>query len=510
MGFEEDLLNREKYANFLTEIIGNPQKYKRIGDTNSMSIAIDSGWGTGKTTFIEMWSHKLNENFSDDFFVIKYNAWKNDFIDNPFESIIYSIYNSEIFKEFNEKEIIKEEEKSFLEAAIKLTKATGKFALRKWAGEELSEAVGDFFDEFTKGAKDAKNIKKSKEDLDSENFEFYEAYKDYNNAIEELKNNLEKVTKDRKIIVFIDELDRCKPTFAIKLLENVKHIFDVKNLIFVFALDMEQLGHSIKSVYGQGMDANGYLCRFFDYVSKMPKGSLESYIEYIVKENVLIRNSFIDEQGKSIKFEQILLNMSNIFKLSLRDIDTIYTNFRVFESLELKNTTSMHAYSLYLFLIILKYKNLYLYNKIFIYHEDNQDIKNEVFANTEMGKFIKHNIISSLITNMKIKDIEFEFKYTSGKTQFVSKLLKIEDEKLFFNSRNSSGFMSSMYLPLSDIGQDITASYLLFYDDMLKCNEIINKKMGDYIQEKLEIFNFEVENKSAIKEKRELATANVD
>ena len=55
MTFEEDKLGRKKYAEFLTEIISNPEKYKRKSDSDSFSIAIDSGWGTGKTTFIEMW-----------------------------------------------------------------------------------------------------------------------------------------------------------------------------------------------------------------------------------------------------------------------------------------------------------------------------------------------------------------------------------------------------------------------------------------------------------------------
>ena len=58
----------------------------------------------------------------------------------------------------------------------------------------------------------------------------------------------------RKIIIFVDELDRCRPTYAIEVLECVKHLFSVEGLVFVLALDDEQLRNTIASVYGAGFD----------------------------------------------------------------------------------------------------------------------------------------------------------------------------------------------------------------------------------------------------------------
>ena len=84
---------------------------------------------------------------------------------------------------------------------------------------------------------------------------------------------------EKKIVVVIDELDRCRPDFAIKTLEIAKHIFDIENLVFIISLDMEQLGYSLKTVYGQEMDTSGYLYRFFDYVSNMPKYNEAGYIK---------------------------------------------------------------------------------------------------------------------------------------------------------------------------------------------------------------------------------------
>ena len=137
--------------------------------------------------------------------------------------------------------------------------------------------------------------------LDNTAEEFFNAMKDVKNfltrtlpEIEELNKqresfeNFKKLLKstsswlsdnDKRLVVIIDELDRCKPTFAIQTLEIVKHIFDIENLTFIFAIDIHQLSHSVECVYGQGIDSSGYLCRFFDYIAKLPTSDITPYIQ---------------------------------------------------------------------------------------------------------------------------------------------------------------------------------------------------------------------------------------
>ena len=92
----------------------------------------------------------------------------------------------------------------------------------------------------------------------------FKDYMEFKDAISDFKESLEGIVNNqRKIVIIIDELDRCKPTFAVQLLEIVKHLFDIKGITFIFMLDIEQLSHSIKTIYGQEMDVTGYLCRFF-------------------------------------------------------------------------------------------------------------------------------------------------------------------------------------------------------------------------------------------------------
>ena len=66
------------------------------------------------------------------------------------------------------------------------------------------------------------------------------------------------------MVFFVDELDRCRPTYAVELLERIKHLFEVDNIVFVLALSTGQLESSIRSLYGDGLDAPGYLRRFID------------------------------------------------------------------------------------------------------------------------------------------------------------------------------------------------------------------------------------------------------
>ena len=69
--------------------------------------------------------------------------------------------------------------------------------------------------------------------------------------------------KELPLFILIDELDRCRPNYAIELLENIKHIFDIPGIVFIVATDSKQLSHSINAVYGSKFASEKYLKRFF-------------------------------------------------------------------------------------------------------------------------------------------------------------------------------------------------------------------------------------------------------
>ena len=93
-------------------------------------------------------------------------------------------------------------------------------------------------------------------------------------------NNILPERGDR-LVIFIDELDRCKPTFAIMLLERIKHYFNQQNVTFVFSTNIQELNKTICSYYGQGFSADRYLDRFFNLKLQLPKVDTKTYFDYL-------------------------------------------------------------------------------------------------------------------------------------------------------------------------------------------------------------------------------------
>ncbi|MCW3834497.1 KAP family NTPase [Sphingomonas canadensis] len=108
-------------------------------------------------------------------------------------------------------------------------------------------------------------------------------------AIREMREGLAEVVRalaaegmQLPVTIVIDELDRCRPTYAIKLLEEVKHLFDVSGVAFVLGLHGEQLSHSVKAAYGSGFDGAAYLRRFFNRRYTLREAELKPLIEHLV------------------------------------------------------------------------------------------------------------------------------------------------------------------------------------------------------------------------------------
>lgn len=89
------------------------------------------------------------------------------------------------------------------------------------------------------------------------------------------------IEKGERTVIIIDELDRCKPTYAIKLLERIKHFFNYKNITFIFSVNLTELQHTVKEYYGAEFDGYSYLNRFFDHVLDIPEADIDYYLETI-------------------------------------------------------------------------------------------------------------------------------------------------------------------------------------------------------------------------------------
>lgn len=134
-----------------------------------------------------------------------------------------------------------------------------------------------------------------------------------------------------KVVIIIDELDRCRPTYAIELLERVKHLFDASGVVFILGIDRRQLNHSIRSLYGSEFDATGYLRRFIDLDYRLPEPQVGDYCEYLFENfgiNELMskrnRNETNDYQLKSH-----LQGLMSAAKMSLREQEQTISRLRI-------------------------------------------------------------------------------------------------------------------------------------------------------------------------------------
>lgn len=253
--FEGDFLGRKALADSLEGYVSRLQ----VGAT----IAIDAEWGAGKSWFVNHWKKQLENN---DYKVIYLNAFSQDYIDDPFLTISMEIANH---LDANEEKIEKLKKgignvwRSFLpHAPMLIFSAITTLAGGGFFAQRVNEVINSFKDSGDFSDELGKVINEQLEEHLTAQIENYENEKQ---TLEYFKTCLKDITRkqDKPIIFIVDELDRCKPEFSIRLIERIKHFFDVPKVVFILAMNKSQLEESINSYYGF-VSENKYLDKFID------------------------------------------------------------------------------------------------------------------------------------------------------------------------------------------------------------------------------------------------------
>ncbi len=297
--WDGDALQRKQYADYLTEFL--VQKTQPPPETEnkhgSYCLAIDASWGEGKSFFVDKWLTDIKT--ANNYPCFKFDAWESDINSDPLVAFMAALrreLNAYSAYEGAEPELTRKLEESVREGTKKLRKAiwpASKAILLGILNRYTSGAIGQVVDDYTHND-DAQEIDSRADkngirigdslDINFENLLSDEAQR--SELITEFKQHIEKSIKlicearciKPPFFVFIDELDRCKPTFSIELLECLKHIFNVPGVCFVVSTNIEQLAHSIRAVYGSNFDGETYLRRFFDAVYTLPSTSTIHFI----------------------------------------------------------------------------------------------------------------------------------------------------------------------------------------------------------------------------------------
>lgn len=266
--WSDDTLSRKQSALFLYNYLVKNQHIKVLN--------VNSPWGTGKTFFLERWSNQLR----NDHICVSFNAWKNDFSVEPLISLASAI--DEQLRENNKNENLNSKLTNFISKTAKVIKASSpviaKGALQKLIGfnsDDLSEVVKDSLEVAADASEKAIEALINNQRAAEKNTEDFKVA--LTSVFDQYKKNKRSELQD-DVFIIIDELDRCRPTYAIELLERIKHFFDMENCRFIIASDTEQLAHSVRAVYGEGFDSQRYLKRFFDAEFSLDNSRVHEFI----------------------------------------------------------------------------------------------------------------------------------------------------------------------------------------------------------------------------------------
>ncbi len=297
---KEDALDRNADLNSFCRLLSSQYSMN--------SIALDGRWGSGKTFFVKQCALLINaknslsnidkdiaesilkvaeqsnsfEGLTDNnLLAVYFDAWENDSNEDPVLALIYRIVQQ-------------------------LDLKTNGFDLNHLA--HVLCAIGD--------AITGRPITAVFECLNERNI--LDEIRKHEDLETTIKKFFEEILfeKAEQLIVFVDELDRCRPSYAVRLLERIEHYFINDRITFVFSVNLEQLQHTIKNFYGNDFDACRYLDRFFDLRLSLPPINITNYYNYLNLSNNIVG-------------DKVLMRIQQTFNMSLREFCKFYDSVKV-------------------------------------------------------------------------------------------------------------------------------------------------------------------------------------
>jgi len=407
MIWENDKLNRKQEADYLTNYID--RKYQ-VDGASSLSINLNATWGYGKTFFLKNLEQDLIEKKHP---VVYYDAWQNDFANEALVSLIAEI-SSMLTDSIGTDPVARTKIEKLKKHSIKLFKSSVPILANALVKHTLKTSIDDILDdsgeqEVSEELNESISTAMGKisgiaaSNLLQEHQQTKTAIKDFRGALTALVEFIES-DKDPKIklpiYVLIDELDRCKPTFAIDVLEAVKHLFGVHGFIFITATNTKELQSSVKAVYGSEFSANTYLHRFFDIEYSFVEPDYFQFSKLLLEgmefdDHI---NVHLEHDPACDRISLLFSKLSTWLKLTLRDMEQVKIALEAcLFTIKPENKASFEL-PLMLILLMMKQMNLNDGLKLF-------NIFSESERNKELEGFIKKYTSNVVINTHSIAEL---------------------------------------------------------------------------------------------------------
>ena len=390
--FEQDKIDRKEIVNRICLLVDNLQKDQHF------CLALDGDWGSGKSFVLDMVEEKLKQH--REYVIIKYDAWANSFYSDPLIAILSCLIDGI-------------EDKLYLvEQYAEKAKKAGKATLN--ALSKLSSKV-NIFKSAIEGIKGIYKILHNPISMAE-----LEGFKSYQDLLRETKQVLNDVTttreyrgKQTKLIILVDEIDRCLPDEQLKILERLHHLFDVKNCVVICALNKTSISKTFAKTYDG--DGKQYLRKFFDYVVHLG-AKADVYLKYLLRKDLSQRLEKIFPAEKMEQNVYYKLGM-RIMPYQVAELACHYV-LQVAEKNNLQHKISNREISRY-------YDNLLAIIDEFGWKNLNGQYLFFAIFGLFVNKFIKHQFFVEKMTPNPIAELNLQPKVVS---QTYSKDIIYEDE----------------------------------------------------------------------------------
>ena len=291
----DDVLDRKQSADRFSSVLERAE--------GPLVVSVSSPFGTGKTFFARRWLRQLRKEGKTALYI---NVWDSDFADDAQIAFIGQLHNN--IEDLGLTPFATEKLRNKLLQVAKTGLNVGlRVGLRAAMGAAVHTAVDGKVDTVAdaalkQGTDEAEKyvigrIKNYSNESSSRQI-FREQLTNWQKEVVKARKRRRSLetSKDDKTYILIDELDRCRPDYALKMLEAIKHLFSVDGIVFVIFVDEDQLQRQTAQVYGERAEGEPFLRKFIDYRFSLPRPSNNDFCRFLIEKSQF-RSAMFESSG---------------------------------------------------------------------------------------------------------------------------------------------------------------------------------------------------------------------